>query len=42
MLFDNLEEWDGLWGGKEIQEGGDIYIIMADSHCCMAKTNRTL
>ena len=29
-------------GGREIQEGGDIYILMADSHCCMAETNTTL
>ena len=22
MLCDDLEEWDGAWGGKEVQEGG--------------------
>ena len=30
MLCDNLEGWDGVGGGKEIQEGGDICIPMAD------------
>jgi len=25
--------------GREDQEGGDICIIMADFHCCMAETN---
>jgi len=28
--------------GKEVQEGGDICIIMVNSCCCMAKTNRIL
>ena len=27
----NLEEWDGEGGGKEVQEGGDICMPMADS-----------
>ena len=27
----NLEGWDGEGDGKEIQEGGDICISMADS-----------
>ena len=27
----NLEGWDGEGNGREIQEGGDIYIHMADS-----------
>jgi len=32
------------WGGgrKEVQEGGDIYILMADSLCFMAETNTIL
>jgi len=29
--------WGG--GGREVQEGGDVRIPMADSHCCMAETN---
>ena len=31
MLFDSLEGWDGVGGGREVQEGGDICIPMADS-----------
>ena len=31
MLCDNLEGWDAKGGGKEVQEGGDICISMADS-----------
>ena len=42
MLCDNLEGWDGVGDGREVQEGGDIYIPMADSCCCMAETNTTL
>ena len=29
-------------GGREVPEGGDICILMADSHCCVAETNTTL
>ena len=29
-------------GGREAQEIGDIFILMADSHCCTAETNTTL
>ena len=30
-------------GGREVQEGGDIYLLMADSHsyCCTAEINKT-
>ena len=31
MLCDNLEEWNGKGSGREFQEGGHIYITMADS-----------
>ena len=31
MLCDNLEVWDGVGGGREVQEGEDICIPMADS-----------
>ena len=31
MLRDSLEKWDGVGGGKEVQEGGDVCIPMADS-----------
>ena len=30
MFCDNLEEWDVVGGGKEVQEGGDIYTSKAD------------
>ena len=30
-LFINLEGWDGEEDGREVQEGGDVYIPMADS-----------
>ena len=33
----------GGWrGGREVQEGGDIYLHRADSHCSTAETNKTL
>ena len=28
MLCDSLEGWDGVEGGREVQEGGDIGIPM--------------
>ena len=31
MLCDNLEGWDGVGGGRAIQEGEGICIPMADS-----------
>ena len=31
VLCDNLEGWDGVGGGREIHEGRDMYIPMADS-----------
>ena len=40
MVYDDLEGWDGL--GRDVQEGGDMYTFMADSHCCMRETNTTL
>ena len=42
VLSDNLEGWDGVMGGREVQEGGDICILMADSSGYMAKNNITL
>ena len=32
------------WGGgrREVQEGGEICILTADSQCCMAGSNTTL
>ena len=35
--------WEGVGrGGREVQDGGDICIPVADSCCCMAETNTTL
>ena len=31
MLCDNLEVWDGVGGGREMQERGKLHIPMADS-----------
>ena len=28
--------------GRQVQEGRDIHILMANSCCCMAETNATL
>ena len=30
MFSDNLEGWDGVGGGREVQEGGDIRAPMAE------------
>ena len=38
MLFDDLEGWDEGGGGRQLQEGGDICIHVADSLCCTAET----
>ena len=37
LLCDNLEGWDGVAGGREIQEGGDICMPMTDSCWIMQK-----
>ena len=44
MLCDDLEDWDGEWMGGRFkkEEYIYIYILMVDSHCCMAETNTTL
>ena len=31
VLCDNLEGWDGVGGGREVQEEGDIGIPMVES-----------
>ena len=31
MLCDNLEEWNGVGGGSEFQEAGDIHVLIADT-----------
>ena len=42
MPCDNLEEWDGVEGRREVPEGGDICIHISDSLHCKADTNTTL
>jgi len=31
VFCDNLEGWDGVGGGREVQKGGNTCIPMADS-----------
>ena len=31
MLCDNLEKWDGVGGGREVQEGGDMASLVAQT-----------
>ena len=41
VLCDDLKGQDGDKGlsGREVQEGEDLCILMADSCCCLAETN---
>ena len=41
-LCDNLERWDGVGVGREIQEGGDICILVADSCSCLTEAKAIL
>ena len=38
----NLERWDGKGDGREVQEGGDIHTLMADSCSCFTENNKIL
>ena len=38
---EDLEKWDEVGGRRDGQEGGDICIPKAGSHCCTTKTNTT-
>ena len=42
VTYDNLERWDGMGVGSEVQGGGVTCIPMADSYWYMAGTNTTL
>ena len=42
MLCDNLDGGDGVEGGREVQEGGDICLAVTDLCRCTAKTNTML
>ena len=39
VLCDNLEEWDGVGGGRDVQEGGSIWIPVADSCWCSVEAS---
>ena len=39
VLCDIQEEWGGVGGGREVQEGWDMCIPVADSCWYMAETN---
>ena len=41
-LCTNLEEWDGVGDGREVQKGGDIRIPMADSCLGVTENNNIL
>ena len=40
MLRDDLEGWAEEL--REVQEGGQVCVLMVDSCCCTAETNTTL
>ena len=42
VFCDDLEGWDGGGGGREVQEGGDVRDLVADSPRCMAEANTIL
>ena len=42
MLCEDLKWWDGVGGGREVQEGGDMSVPMADQRLYMSKTNTIL
>ena len=42
MICDDLDGWDRGRGGREVQEGGDIGIHIADSLCYKAEANTPL
>ena len=42
LLCDDLDSWVEEWSGREVQEGGDICIHIAESLHCTAENNITL
>ena len=42
VLCEDLKGWNGVGGGREVQEGGDMSVPMADSCVYMSKTNTIL
>ena len=41
-LCDNLEGWDGEEDGREVREGGNMGVPMADSCRCMTENHKIL
>ena len=41
MFCDDLEKRDGQVGGREVQEGGDVCMHIADTLGCTLETNTT-
>ena len=41
-LCDNLEGWDGEEDGREVREGGNMGVPMADSYWCMIENHKIL
>ena len=39
MLCGDLDGWDGMECGTEVQERGDICLHIADSTCCTTENN---
>ena len=37
---DNLEEWDGMGGGREVQEGGDMCIPLRNINLSLTSLKR--
>ena len=42
MAYDDLDRWDGGVCGREVQEGGDVFIHKADSLHCTEDTHNTV
>ena len=42
VLCDNLKGWHGVGDGSRVQQGGDMYIPVADSCLNMAEVNTIL
>ena len=40
MLCDNLEGWDGIGGGRGVQEGGDMCTPVADAERNQHRTGK--
>ena len=41
-LCDGLEGWDGEGDGRDVQEGGDMGVPMADSCWCLTKQQNSV